>query len=54
MPPHTHASDVGMLCEGGERLKFYSLLVGMQNGTAILENSVAISFKLNIAYHMIQ
>lgn len=35
-----HCTPVRMVCEDVEKLKFYTLAVRMQNGTAILEISL--------------
>lgn len=39
-----------MVSEDVEKSKFYTLVIGMQNGTTILENILAVSFKVK---HMI-
>ena len=41
-----HCTPIRMVCEDVEKLKFYTLVVGMQNGTAILEISLVVSFKV--------
>lgn len=48
---HTHDNGIRMVCEDVEKLKFYTLLVGTQNDTAISQNSLAVS---TYTYHMTQ